>query len=75
MNVYGNGKKKSYIVQFWWIEAAGEYFIEVKGGVLQEDKKNKSLIVTFTDEPCGIRFDNLLIETVPVNFVLTRSQQ
>ncbi len=63
MNTFGTGKNKEYIVQFWW----DEMFLEVRGGVIDNDKKNKILTVTFTNAQCVIDGD-----TVWVNFTLTR---
>jgi hypothetical protein len=70
----GAGKQKSYIVQFWWTED-DYYFIEIKGGVIEHDKKAKILTVTFIGEPCKIWVNDLLLPTpVPVTFTLTRAQ-
>ena len=72
LSLKGHGKKKSYIVQFWWPEDA-YYFIEIRGGDIEENKKTKILTVTFVDEPCKIWInDVLLTEPVPVTFTLTR---
>jgi hypothetical protein len=49
MNYYGAGRNKSYIVQFWWTEpSTKKTWIEVRGGVIEEDRKNKITTVTFT---------------------------
>ena len=72
MNTFGTGRNKAYIVQFSWTEIGSDYFIEIIGGVIQEDKKNKTLTATFTDTPCQIWIDDVLTATVPVNFILTR---
>jgi hypothetical protein len=65
MNVFGRGKNKSYIVQF----STNTMFLEVIGGVIQEDKKSKLTTVTVTNEPCVIDGNTIL-----VSFVLTREQ-
>jgi hypothetical protein len=72
MNVFGVGQNKSYMVQFGWTNNGSDYFIEIRGGVFQEDKKTKTLTATFMAAPCKIWINNTLSETVPVNFVLTR---
>ena len=73
MNVLGKGKNKSYMVQFWWTDKGSDYFIEIRGGVFQEDKITKTLTATFTAASCEIWTDNVLTTTVPVTFVLTRA--
>lgn len=73
MNKVGNGKNKSYMVQFWWTDNGSDYFIEIRGGVFQEDKKTKTLTATFTDAPCKTWIDDVLTSTVPVTFNLTRA--
>ena len=72
MNTFGRGKDKSYMVQFMWSENEN-YFIEIKGGVFNEDKKTKTLIATFKNAQCEIWINNHLSSTVLVNFVLTRA--
>ena len=72
MNVFGAGKNKSYMVQFSWTNNGSDYFIEIRGGVFQEDKKTKTLTATFTTAPCEIWINNSLSNTVPVNFILIR---
>ena len=51
INGYGAGRKENrkYIVQFW---KKDEIFIEIIGGVIDYDKWNRVLTVTFTDELC-----------------------
>jgi len=73
MNVFGRGKKKSYIVQFWWTNG-NDYFIEIRGGDIEWNKKDNFLTVTFDDVPCEIWINGGLTATVPVNFKLTREQ-
>ena len=69
MNYLGVGQNQSYIVQFW----TNTLFIEVRGGLIEQNKKNKITTVTFTAEPCEIWINDVLTGTVPVDFVLTRA--
>jgi hypothetical protein len=48
-------------------------FLEVRDGVIHEDKKSKITTVTFTDEQCDIEIAGVTI-TVNVNFTLTRAR-
>ena len=73
MNKVGKGKNKSYMVQYWWADTDGDYFIEIRGGVFQEDKIAKTLTATFTAVSCKIWTDDVLTTIVPVTFVLTRA--
>ena len=74
MNKLGKGKSKSYMVQFWWTDNGSDYFIEIRGGVFQEDKITKTLIATFTAASCKIFTDDILPPTtVSVTFILTRA--
>jgi hypothetical protein len=50
INTYGAGRNHKYKVQFWNNEIG--LFIEIIGGVIDNDRKNKVLTVTFTDEEC-----------------------
>lgn len=50
INYYGAGRNQKYKVQFWNNETG--LFIEIIGGVIKRDRKNKVLTVTFTDEEC-----------------------
>jgi hypothetical protein len=68
MNVYGAGKNKSYIVQFW----DETMFLEVIGGDIEKDNQTKTTTVTFTDEQCGVTIANVTT-TFEVNFTLTRA--
>ena len=71
MNNVGRGKNKSYMVQFW----TNTMFLEVRGGVIQYDKRNKILTATFTDKECVIEdLINGGITTVVVRFTLTRAR-
>jgi hypothetical protein len=67
INAYGAGRNRQYKVQFWNDDIA----IEIIGGVIDNDKKNKVLTVTFTDEDCMDLFLETKIATV--SFVLTRT--
>ena len=67
MNNYRVGKDRKYIVQFWSETLGG---IEIIGGVKEEDKKNKTTTVTFTDEDCVDMETGTFIAVV--NFVLVR---
>jgi hypothetical protein len=50
INYYGAGRNQKYKVQFWNDEIG--LFIEIIGGVIEYDRKNKILTVTFTDDEC-----------------------
>jgi hypothetical protein len=67
INRYGVGRNQRYIVQFWNDEVA----IQIIGGVINEDRKNKITTVTFTDDLCTDldTGDPIAI----VSFVLVRS--
>ena len=69
INYYGAGRNKKYIVQFWNDELG--VAIEIIGGDIVNDNRNKVLTVTFEDET---GWD--LINDVPipnVSFVLVRT--
>ncbi len=68
MNKVGRRTNQSYMVQFW----TETMFLEVRGGVIQEDKKNKSLTATFTLAPWTINGESTYVD---VTFTLTRAQQ
>ena len=67
ISTYGTGRDREYKVQFWNDNIA----IEIIGGVIVNDKKNKVLTVTFTDESCVDL--NTGVDIAEVNFVLTRT--
>ena len=73
MNTVGRRSNQSYMVQFW----TETMFLEVRGGVIQEDKRNKSLTATFTDQQMTIHLDGdgAPTDVVDVNFTLTRAPQ
>ena len=74
INYFGAGKERSYIVQFWWTEGGIMYFIEIIGGIIENNRKMKILTVSFDNAPCKILIDNELTETIKVNFILTREE-
>jgi len=67
MNRYGAGRDQEYKVQFW----NDEFAIEIIGGVIDDDKKNKVLTVTFTDEARVDLYTKVFI--APVSFVIVRT--
>ena len=69
-----------YIVQFWWEEETDCcYFIEMKGGEAQSNKKTKVTTVTFDQDNIvewTIWHNTTVLQTEPpeeVNFTLTRA--
>jgi len=81
LSEHGRGKRKAmYMVKFWWGEGGDdyfyEYFIEIRGGDIESNKKTKSLTVTFENVPCYEiwKRGELLTDTVEaiVSFTLTR---
>jgi hypothetical protein len=84
INSLGTGPNRQYKVQFWtWeidseIPGTGDYFFEIRGGEIVNDKRNKILTVTFDDEMgTGWIYDDDAEPTeipVPnVSFVLVRT--
>jgi hypothetical protein len=71
MNTVGTRKDQSYMVQFW----TETMFLEARGGVIEEDKKSKSLTATFTNQPMTIHLEGEPTYVVDVDFTLTRAQQ
>ncbi len=69
INRYGAGRNQKYKVQFWNDEIG--IAIEIIGGVIDDDKKNKVLTVTFTDEMCVNLWTGSPIAVV--TFTLVRS--
>ena len=69
INYYGAGRNKKYIVQFWNDDIG--VAIEIIGGVIDYDKKNKVLEVTFEDETGWDSISNIPIPNV--SFVLVRT--
>ena len=74
MNRFGRNLPWAYMVQFWWTENNTVTFLEVRGGVVQKDKKNKVTTVTFTNEQCKIWINDVITEKVLVDFILTRTE-
>ena len=75
MNKAGRKPNQSYMVQFWWTEGGTDYFIEIRGGDIEEDKKNKILTATFTNASCVIEINGTVTGSpVTVNFTLTRAK-
>jgi hypothetical protein len=75
MNNFGRNLPWAYKVSFWWPENnAQDTLIIVRGGVTYNDKKNKILTVTFTEDTCWIYYPNGDRDTVYVTFTLTRAQ-
>jgi hypothetical protein len=72
MNSFGRNMPWAYKVQFWWTESDTEYFIEIRGGEKNQDKKTKILTVVFTGEECNIWIDDVPQLPVTVTFTLTR---
>ncbi len=67
INGYGAGRNHAYIVQFW---KDPEIFIQIIGGVIDNDKKNKVLTtVTFENAEC---VDYCTGTTTLVTFTLVR---
>jgi hypothetical protein len=69
INNYGAGRDHRYIVQFW----NDDFGIEIIGGVIDNDKKNKWLTVTFEGEEATLSKDGADPAFTTVNFVLERS--
>ena len=77
MNRFGRNMDWAYKVQFWWGEGGDgyfyEYFIEIRGGVVHNDRKTKILTVTFVEVPSyEIWIGWVLQDIVTVSFILTR---
>ena len=70
------GKDRKYLVQFWNEEGPGHICIQINGGVIVNDKKNKILTVTFTDEEWNVMHDLELGDARPlgtVSFTIVRT--
>ena len=65
----GVGRYPPYMVQFW--DDDHDIAIEIIGGVVEDDKTNKVLTVTFTDATCTILGTGQIIAVV--NFTLERT--
>ena len=71
INYYGAGRNRKYIVQFWNDDLG--VAIEIIGGVIDNDKKNKVLTVTFEDETGWYSINDIPIPIPNVSFVLVRT--
>jgi len=69
INYYGAGRNQKYKVQFWWNYDL-DLGIEIIGGVIDYDKRDKVLTVTFTNEDCVLIKSGTFIKLV--NFTLIR---
>jgi len=67
INRYGAGKDQKYKVQFW----TDDFGIEIIGGEIDNDKKNKILTVTFDGAECVDLYTKVYIAFV--DFVLIRA--
>lgn len=74
MNRLGHNLPGAYMVQFSWTDNNTITYLEVRGGEIQTDKKNKITTITFTNEPCEIQINGEPSGTVPVDFTLKREQ-
>ena len=73
LNFYGNGRNREYVVRFWGSNPSGGTIdIEIIGGLIDDDKRNKRLTVTFVGEDCVDRESQQLIEVVTFTLVRTR---
>ena len=68
INRYGAGRDQKYVVQFW----NDSLEVEIIGGVIDYDRRNKVTTVTFTDELC--RHLETKQRIAVVSFVLVRSR-
>ncbi len=74
MNSLGRKVQGDYIVQFWWEEEPdNDYFIEIRGGETEYDKRTKVLTVTFSEEEMTIWQNGEELPAEYVSFVLTRA--
>ena len=67
INRYGAGRNQEYKVQFWNEDIA----IEIIGGVIDDDKKNKVLTVTFTGDICVVMWTGDPIAVVTFTLIRT----
>ena len=73
MNSAGRKAQWDYVVQFWWGDEPDNYFIEIKGGEKEYDKRTKILTVDFADEEMTIIHADEDPTVVDVTFTLTRA--
>jgi hypothetical protein len=57
INFFGAGKNQEYLVRFRGTKGLEYLSIEIVGGVIEKDNKNKALTVRFTDEDCRVLVD------------------
>jgi hypothetical protein len=67
INRYGAGRDQKYKVQFW----TDDFGIEIIGGVIDDDRKNKILTVTFTNETCVDLYTKVPVAVVSFELVRT----
>ena len=63
LNSFGRNMPWAYKVQFWW-GGENEYFIEIRGGEVHEEKRTKILTVTFTQEDTCWTWDPSGVEII-----------
>jgi len=68
INNYRSGRNREYMVQFYYDD---EVNFRITGGVIHNDKKNKILTVTFTDEDCYHQISEDIIASVTFTLVRT----
>ena len=74
LNSFGRQAEWDYLVQFWWGEEPdNHYFIEIRGGEKEYDKRTKVLSVTFTEEKMTIIDPDGNSTDEVVSFSLTRA--
>lgn len=66
INGFGAGRDQKYKVQFWTDNGIG---FEIIGGVVDFDRRNKKLTVTFTDELCRDFWYDYIIDRVTFTLV------
>jgi len=72
INRHGSGRDQKYKVQFW----NDDFAIDIIGGVIDNDKKNKVLTVTFTNEEATLWVfgaGDPIQSQLPVTFELIRT--
>jgi hypothetical protein len=73
MNRYGAGRNQEYLVRFWGVSDSGNHIaIEIIGGVIDDDRKNKITTVTFEPADCVHLETKEFIDTVSFALVRTR---
>jgi hypothetical protein len=73
MNRYGTGRNQEYLVQFWGVSESNKHIaIEIIGGGIDDDRKNKVTTVKFESEDCVHLETGEYIDTVSFTLVRTR---